>query len=319
MTPIDLHGHALSGASAAAREHYERALGLFRLYSGDPLADAEAALADSPGFVMAHVLKAWLNLLGTEPAGVAGRARGATPPPRRLPAPTREQRPSRRRRPPRRRALARGEPRAAGGPRASTIRATCWRCRPATRSTSSPAMPACCATASRARWPTGRRTCRAITRVLGMHAFGLEETGDYARAESRGPPRRRARAARRLGAARGGARDGDAGPHARRHRLDARQSARPGRRDSFFAVHNWWHLALFHLDLGEIDEVLRAVRRADLRRALGAGARHDRRLGAAVAAAPARRRRRRPLGRAGRQLGSRSRGAATMPSTTRTR
>jgi hypothetical protein len=27
-------------------------------------------------------------------------------------------------------------------------------------------------------------------------------------------------------------------------------------RDSFFAVHNWWHLAVFHLDLGEIDAVL---------------------------------------------------------------
>jgi hypothetical protein len=27
-------------------------------------------------------------------------------------------------------------------------------------------------------------------------------------------------------------------------------------RDSFFAIHNWWHLALFHLDLDEVDEVL---------------------------------------------------------------
>src|SRR5258706_14448967 len=27
-------------------------------------------------------------------------------------------------------------------------------------------------------------------------------------------------------------------------------------RDSFFAVHNWWHVALFHLGLDEDDEVL---------------------------------------------------------------
>jgi hypothetical protein len=27
--------------------------------------------------------------------------------------------------------------------------------------------------------------------------------------------------------------------------------------DSFFAVHNWWHLALYHLEVGAIDEVLR--------------------------------------------------------------
>src|SRR5690349_13082038 len=71
MTEIDQHGHPLDGASPAAREHYERAVGLFRLYSGDPVAAVEAALADSPGFAMAHLLKAWLNLLGTEPAGIA--------------------------------------------------------------------------------------------------------------------------------------------------------------------------------------------------------------------------------------------------------
>jgi hypothetical protein len=27
--------------------------------------------------------------------------------------------------------------------------------------------------------------------------------------------------------------------------------------DSFFSVHNWWHLALYHLELGATDEVLR--------------------------------------------------------------
>jgi hypothetical protein len=28
-------------------------------------------------------------------------------------------------------------------------------------------------------------------------------------------------------------------------------------RDSFFAVHNWWHVALYHLDLENIDEVFK--------------------------------------------------------------
>ena len=70
MSQTDQHGHPLSGASAEARDHYERALGLFRLYSGDPLAAAEAAIAASPDFAMAHLLKAWLNLLGTEPSGI---------------------------------------------------------------------------------------------------------------------------------------------------------------------------------------------------------------------------------------------------------
>src|SRR6185437_4847887 len=75
MSQTDQYGHPLSGASAAARDHYERAVGLFRLYSGDPLAAAEAAIADSPDFPMAHLLKAWLNLLGTEPSGIeAARA-----------------------------------------------------------------------------------------------------------------------------------------------------------------------------------------------------------------------------------------------------
>ena len=27
-------------------------------------------------------------------------------------------------------------------------------------------------------------------------------------------------------------------------------------KSSFLSVHNWWHLALFHLDLGEIEEAL---------------------------------------------------------------
>ncbi len=71
MKTQDLHGHHLSGADARAAEHYERACALLRCYRGDPLADAQAAIAQRPDMTMAHVLAAYLNLLGTEPAAVA--------------------------------------------------------------------------------------------------------------------------------------------------------------------------------------------------------------------------------------------------------
>src|SRR3546814_6792939 len=90
--------------------------------------------------------------------------------------------------------------------------------------------------------------------VLGMHAFGLEETNHYGRAEESG---RRAVAIN--------PRDPWA-VHAVTHvmemqgRLDEgidRLSSRahdwaPG---NAFAFHNWWHLGLSHLDRGEIDRV----------------------------------------------------------------
>jgi hypothetical protein len=91
-----------------------------------------------------------------------------------------------------------------------------------------------------------------------MHAFGLEETGDYAGAERAG--RQSAELERRDGW----------GWHAVAHVLEMQNRRRDGvvwlKRDtaawsegSFFAVHNWWHLALFHLGLEETDEVLALV------------------------------------------------------------
>src|SRR5690606_18166888 len=41
-----------------------------QLYIEDPVATVDRALERSPGFVMAHALKAYLHLLGTEPAGL---------------------------------------------------------------------------------------------------------------------------------------------------------------------------------------------------------------------------------------------------------
>ena len=88
--------------------------------------------------------------------------------------------------------------------------------------------------------------------LLGMHAFGLEESGDYERAEASG------RLAVELEP-----RDGWA-QHAVVHVLEMQGRHADGiqwmranpdawSRESFFAVHNWWHLALFHLGLDVIN------------------------------------------------------------------
>ncbi len=92
--------------------------------------------------------------------------------------------------------------------------------------------------------------------ILGMHAFGLEETALYDQAEAAG--RRAIELEPRNGWAQ----------HAVAHVLEMQDRRADGvawmRADipawteqSFFAVHNWWHLALFHLGLGETEEVLR--------------------------------------------------------------
>ena len=91
--------------------------------------------------------------------------------------------------------------------------------------------------------------------VLGMHAFGLEECGHYERAEETG---KRAVALQ--------PRD-TWGIHAVAHvfemqgRLEEGISWLTERADDWapenmFAYHNWWHLALYHLERGETDRVL---------------------------------------------------------------
>jgi tetratricopeptide (TPR) repeat protein len=93
--------------------------------------------------------------------------------------------------------------------------------------------------------------------LLGMHAFGLEETGDYARAEHAGREavERHANdvwaihAVSHVMEMQGRASDGIGWLKAR-----TADWAAP---DNLFAIHNAWHLALFHLDLGEHGEALR--------------------------------------------------------------
>ena len=99
--------------------------------------------------------------------------------------------------------------------------------------------------------------------LLGCHAFTLEETGDYSRAERVG------RAGVEL------APDDAWGLHAVAHVYDMTGRARAGldwlsgREASWahcnnFRYHVWWHRALMHLDLGEYDIAL-ALYDADIR------------------------------------------------------
>lgn len=71
MTMRDHLGLAMSGADIDSLARYQSALAHFQCYVGDPLAELDDALAQRPELLMAHVLKAWLNLLGTEAQGLA--------------------------------------------------------------------------------------------------------------------------------------------------------------------------------------------------------------------------------------------------------
>jgi tetratricopeptide (TPR) repeat protein len=252
MNAHDDSGLGLSGATAASAAHYRQALRQFQCYIEDPIATVDAALQESPGFVMGHVLKAWLHLLGTEPAGIpvaldclaAGNWGDAD-------------------------ARERGHLKAIG-------HVTAGRWHEAGRALEDVAIAyphdiLALQAGHLIDFLTGNarmlrdRIARALPdwstnmpgyhSLLGMHAFGLEETGDYTRAEAQG------RAGVELEP-----RDGWA-QHAVAHVMEMQNRPRDGiawmranpaawSTDSFFQIHNWWHLALYHLELGEIDEVL---------------------------------------------------------------
>jgi tetratricopeptide (TPR) repeat protein len=95
-----------------------------------------------------------------------------------------------------------------------------------------------------------------LANVLGMYAFGLEESGDYAAAERNG----------RLAVERDPADPWSV--HAVAHVMEMQDRPRDGiawlrelephwSGSNNFRFHLWWHLALFYLELEEYDEVLR--------------------------------------------------------------
>ena len=183
MSMFDASGHPVSGSNSQSLGLFEQAARELLCLVDDPVATVDRAIAASPTMTMAHVLKAWLNLLGTEPAGVAA-AHASLDAAEKLAADERE-----RAHITSARALANGRWHEAGlrledlsarfprdtlalqvGHQVDFFRGDSRML----RDRIARALPA---------WDQSVPGWHA---VLGMYAFGLEEMGDYAAAEAQG-------------------------------------------------------------------------------------------------------------------------------------
>jgi hypothetical protein len=69
MNMKDSAGYSVSGAAPESLAAYEKAAGELRCLRGDPVTTVQAAIERSPAMPMAHALHAGQQLLGTEPGG----------------------------------------------------------------------------------------------------------------------------------------------------------------------------------------------------------------------------------------------------------
>ncbi|MCP8686089.1 tetratricopeptide repeat protein [Marinobacterium sedimentorum] len=250
----DLQGNSVSGASTAALDLYEGANRAFNLYRGDPIGLIDAAIEAAPDFAMAHILKAYLYGVATEPdatleaRAILGRAK----------------------------TLSLNEREKSHIGVLELLLAGNWTAAALALDRHNINYPLdlvglqcghlmdfyrACARNLRDRisrvLPGWSAAIPGYSIVLGMYAFGLEECGDYGRAEATG---RQAIALEPLDCW---------AHHAVTHVMEMQGRAEDGvgwmrtreacwsGEDNFFRVHNWWHLSLYHLDLGNVDEALR--------------------------------------------------------------
>lgn len=249
----DRYGNSISTTSQAARDKFDEACLSIRLYRGDPIATLDAALAEDPQFGTAWAVRAGLLAQQMDKTYAEEIERSLR---------------------------AGAAAHLTDGDRAHLAAAQAWsegRFHDAAVRYARISQEASCdlialQTAHVGCFFTGRaaelrdwplQALRAMTpgddgyhAVLGMAAFGYEECGQYDQAETMGreavwiEPR-------------------DAwAVHAVAHSYEMRGDTKKGipwLRDSAdvwapecgFAFHNWWHLALLHLDRGDIPEVLR--------------------------------------------------------------
>lgn len=253
MKLTDSRGLMLGTKSLVALEKYEQATREVLSYSGNPLATIDEALAEEPDFAAAHAFKADLAVMSSE--------RGALPLIRESLA-----------------ALERLGDRANARERGHAAAAKAWlegRFDQAAHLYGAVAIehPRDLVAIQAAHVIDFNLGDSAMLRdriaqalpywnhgmpgygyLLGMHAFGLEETGNYGRAEDVG------RHALALDA-----RDPWA-VHAVQHVFEMQgrvhdgiewlNATSPNWADSALAFHNWWHLALHQLELGDIPAAL---------------------------------------------------------------
>lgn len=249
----DTRGLALAGATREAAQRFDEAVAAFNLYRGDPLGALDAALALAPRFALAALFKVELLAVATEP-GASQAARELLADVDGWPLDARE----RSHREAARLILA-GEWSAAAlqldrhqidhphdlvalqiGHLVDFFRGNARSLRDRVART----LP---------QWPAAMPG-RGI--VLGMLAFGLEESGDYAQAEDAG---RAALQEEPLDCW---------AHHAVAHVMEMQARHQDGvgwartreaqwaGAGNFFQVHNWWHLALCHLELGDAESAL---------------------------------------------------------------
>lgn len=252
----DRYGLAVSGGNRVALDHVDAATALFAGYFVDPVAELDAAINVSPDLTIAYCLRAALFALGTD-VRADGEIRGSVEAAERLAAQgsanDRE-----------RgyiagiRAWLDGDFRRAGElfgrvaidyPRDLSALQIAHQCDFFTGRSS---MLRDRVTRVLPHWD---RSVPDYGYVLGMLSFGLEEMGQYQRAEAVG------REALELN------RRDPWAVHAVAHVMEMQGRTGEGidwlsgsshdwSRDNMLAAHNWWHLALFHLDRGEHDRVL---------------------------------------------------------------
>ena len=246
MTLVDQFGNSVSGRNRTALDLFDQAAGQLAVYRTDPLATIDEALSADPSFVMGHCFKAGLLATTTEQGNEAGIAAALESAERHVGI-----------------ALERE--------RMHISAARAWACRDfagaaklygdicAEYPRDLPALQIAhlldffLGNSSMLRdrpaqvlhaWDE-RDPQRGL--VLGMYAFGLEECGAYDDAEAIG------RRALELNPADVWA------AHAVAHVFEMRGQVRAGiewikstspnwSECNFFAFHNWWHLALHHLD-----------------------------------------------------------------------